>query len=269
MAITTLNGVIAGARPPEDLFRTAFVPRAAAVWHSLAYQAGVPAAAATPTPGLAGAALTSYAGQIPFANPTGTNQTYLSRLVVSSAAVGLFRVYDRLWHNSGIVPGTLTAQTVDSVAWPARDRNGSVDGVGVGLALEVSALTGNAGLISTITVSYTNSAGVSARTASIPSFQSSSVAGTAYLFNLQAGDVGVRSVQSVTLGTSLVSGTVQLVAYRSLVNLSVPAPNNPVEVNAVTGGFPRLYDNTVPFTMWMPNNTNTHVLSAQLYYAQG
>jgi hypothetical protein len=268
VAITTLDGVIAGTTPPQDFLKTTGTMEAIAILHSLAYTSGVPSAAVAPSPGMAGAALTTYDGQIPFANP-GAGNSYLSRLVAGATAVGALTLYDRLWHNSGIAVTTTTSQTVTSATWPARDRNGATSGDGVLVGLEVSTATTNVSPVTTITMSYTDEAGNSGRTATIPSFPASALASTFVPFSLDTGDLGVQSIQSVTLGTSLGAGAVHLVAYRPLAMVGVSTVNNTSEINAITGGFPRLYDNTVPFLLWRPTATATATVYGQLSVAQG
>jgi hypothetical protein len=268
VAITTLDGVIAGTTPPQDFLKATGTMEAIAVLHSLAYTSGVPSAAVAPSPGIGGAALTTYDGQLPWSNP-GAGTSYLSRLVVGATAVGALTLYDRLWHNSGIAVTTTTSQTVTSATWPARDRNGSTNGAGVLVGLEVSTATTNVSAVTTITMDYTDEANNSGRTATIPTFPASAVAGTFVPFSLDTGDLGVRSIQSITIGTTLGAGAVHLVAYRPIALVGVGSVNNAVEINALTGGFPRLYDNTVPFLLWRPTAVGTTNVYGQMSVAQG
>jgi hypothetical protein len=129
-------------------------------FYSPFYVTGFPGAAATPAPGLAGAALTTYAGQLPFSNPI-TGNSYLARFSAVSSATGRLMLCDRLWHNSGIATNSTAAQTVNSVTWPARDALGNTNGEDVLVGVEVTAATTNN---SNCTMSYTNSAGTAART---------------------------------------------------------------------------------------------------------
>src|SRR4030042_5806238 len=101
MPITALSHVVAGLRPPEDFLKVGGTMEAAGVFHSLFYTAGRPGAAVAPSPGLAGAALTTYAGQVPWVNPTQGAMSYLARLEASASLAGSLYVIDRLWHNSG------------------------------------------------------------------------------------------------------------------------------------------------------------------------
>lgn len=269
MAITTLDGVIAGMRPNEHFLKVGSTMEAAGVLHSLLYTSGAPGAGVAPTPGLAGAALTSYGGQIPFTNPV-SGDSYLALFEGGMSALdGQLIVYDRLWHNSGFTITTTTAQTVNSAAWPARDRAGSTNGEGVLVALEVSSLTGNGSAVANTTMSYTNSAGTAGRTATMASFPASAVAGSFVVFQLQAGDTGVRSIQSLTLGTSYVSGTVHLVAFRQIGPALNCGPFRGDRVDAVSSGFPRLYDNTVPCLLWLPSATTAVTIKGAFGVSQG
>lgn len=249
MAITTLDGAIAGALPPTQLAKVGAAMKGAGILHSLFYSPGIPGAAAAPSPGINGAALTTYAGQIPFTNP-GAGNSYLLRFGCVPSFAGALLLLDRLWHNSGLVVTTTTAQAITPVAIPARDADGATAGNGVRIAIEVSTATTNAGAVTNLTASYTNSAGTAGRTATMSSFPATANAGTFVEFQLQAGDVGVRSVESVTLGTSLVSGTIHLVLFRQLATAGCAIANQYGGVDAVSGGFVRMYNNTVPFVIW-------------------
>lgn len=76
MAITSLDLALAGERPLEFFSKAASGNTVAGRPFSPFYTAGVPGAAVAPTPGLSGAALTSYDGQIPV--PAASGNTHLS-----------------------------------------------------------------------------------------------------------------------------------------------------------------------------------------------
>lgn len=270
MAITTMDGLLAAMQPfGEDVVKAAFTGEASGQYHSSLYLAGRPGAGVAPTPGLNGAALTSYAGCIPVPAAVGGQNIHLARLEFSQANnIGGVTVIDRLWHNSSIVITTTTAQAITPVAIPARDNNGAALGAGIMAAIEVSATTGG-GAISNTTISYTNELGTSGRTGTIPSFPASAVAGTFVPFMLQAGDLGVRSVQSITLGTSYVSGTVHLVLYRELSSLGSTVPNVTSSAGPIELGLPRIFDNGVLHLIYTLVGTAAGITNAQLTFAQG
>lgn len=268
MAITTLDGVIAGMLPLQNYLKVGSTMEAAGVLHSLFYSSGTPGAATAPSPGLAGAALTTYAGQLPWSNPVSGN-SYLARFSGNATQPGMVLLCDRLWHNSGFTITTTTGQTVNSAAWPARDNNGAVDGAGVMVGIEVSGATGNGSAVTNTTLTYTNPTPTGSRTATISSFPATAQAGTFVPFQLQAGDPGVKSIQTLTLGTSYVSGTIHLVAYRVLAMVDVMAANVGNFVDAVSGGFPRLFNNTVPFLLFLPTTTTAATVQGQMGVTQG
>ena len=267
MAITTVAGAISGMMPPYSYQKVTGTMKAAGVLHSTMYVGNAPAAGSAPSPGIAGAALTSYTGQIPWTNPASGN-SYLAKFDCCGNNIGRLWVFDRLWHNSGISSTTTTGQTVNSVAWPARDKSGSTNGVGVMVGIEVSTATTNAGAISNMTMSYTNQAGTAGQTATMSSFPATASAGTFVLFQLAAGDTGVRSIQSLTLGTSLVTGTVHLVAIRTLAQMTLQNTTG-AQLDAISSGFPRLYDNTTPFLLWNPISTTAVTLTGMMGVTQG
>ena len=267
MAITTLDGALAGMKPPTYFSKAVTGTLVAGRPFSPFYLAGVPGAATAPSPGLAGAALTTYAGQLPI--PAASGNTHLARFSgVSSAQAGVLLLCDRLWHNSGFTITSTGAQTINSAAWPARDMNGSTNGVGVILGVEISSATG-AGT-PTITVSYTNDANTSGRTGTNSvATVATSAAGTFYPIGLAAGDTGVRSVQTLTLSATWTSGTMHLVAYRVLASLELGAAGLPNAIDALTSGMPRCYDNTVPFLVFIPQTTTTTLLTGTAVFTQG
>lgn len=266
MAITTFDGIIAGAQPAAWLKKALTGTLVAGREYTPIYAAGIPGPAVANSAGLAGAALTSYAGLLPFANPVSGN-SYLARLTgYNSAQPGQWLLFDRLWHNSGITITSTASQNINSVAWPARDNNGSTNGAGVIIAVEVSANVG-AGT-PTLTLGYTNQAGTAGRTAtSILATAASPLQGSMYFFALQAGDTGVRSIQTYQQSATWTSGTIHLVALRPLASIDVAQQGGsagPLEV-----GLPRLYDNTCPQPVFLPSTTTTGSLSGSMVIAQG
>lgn len=267
MAITTLDGVLAGMLPPVTFAKAATPTLVAGRPHSLFYLAGMPGAAVAPTPGLAGAALTSYAGQLPFINPPSGN-SYLARLQAQATIAGTLILADRLWHNSGLSLTTTTAQTINSVAWPARDANGTSNGEQVMIGLEVTTATGSG--TPAFIMSYTNQNGTAGKlTAGILIGSSSSAIGAFYPMGLAAGDRGVQSIQTFTVSAPWTSGAASLVAYRELARLELTAANVPAAIDAVTSGFPRLFNDTVPFLIFVPSTTTASNISGQMVITQG
>ena len=274
MAITTLDGILAGVLPPELIYKRS-VSLPTTTRYSYFYDAGCPGAAVAPTPGIGGAALTAYAGQIPFTNP-GAGNSYQSRFVIavaSSLGAGSFMLCDRLWHNSGMSSTSTSPQTINSVTLPGRDMDGSTNGEGVYAAVEWST-AGGAGTPN-LTLSYTNQDGTTGRTTPNLVAVTTPVLGTFEVFSLAAGDTGIRSIQTYTASATRTSGTFHLVMFRIIAttpgNVGSTTPfqrgNDPL-----TGNFPRLYDNTVPFVVnnQAASGGSTHPeIIGQMIVAQG
>ena len=269
MAITTLDGALAGMQPPVRFGKGLTGVMVAGRPFSPFYLNGTPGAAVAPTPGIGGAALTSYAGQLPFTNPTGGDSTYISRFIGQCTQPGTLILADRLWQNSSITITSTGLQTFTAaVQIPARDANGTNAGEGVYMGVEVSTVTG-AG-VPTLTLGYTNQAGTSSRTGvNTVATVAASAVGTFYPIGLQAGDTGVRTPNSITLSASWTSGTIHVVCYRELARLELTQGNVSNAIDCLTGGFTNLYDNTVPFLIFIPSTTTTSNISGNLVYTQG
>ena len=268
MAITTLDGVIAGMQYPREIVKALTGTLVAGRPHSLFYLAGIPGAAVAPSSaGTGGTVLTTYAGQIPFTNPVSGN-TYLVRLQGQSTQAGSLLLCDRLWHNKIASMTSAVAQAVNSPEFPARDSAGTTSGNSIIVGLELSQASG-AGT-PTLNLGYTNSVYVSGKTSlNIVSTVASSIIGTFYPIGLAPGDVGISSIQSFTLSATMTTGVGHLVAYRILARLELTNVNVANAIDALTSGFPRLYDNSVPFLIFIPSTTTTSNITGHVIWTQG
>lgn len=198
---------------------------------------GFPGAFTIGTPGVNGAARTcdTAAGALITGSPVladpATGGWYLTRFGTNASVVGTYGLVDILWQGTGYAVAA-GAQAIVTPAWPARDVNGSTNGEGVRIAIQVLGTLGNAAAISTSTLTYVNSNGDPGRTAILTGavgFQLpvTALIGTWVPFTLQAGDTGVRSVSSLNTGTTYTSGTFALAAYRTLATEGVAVANYP------------------------------------------
>jgi len=267
MAITTLDGAVAGMQPPRFFTKGLSGTMVAGRCHSYMYGLGFPGPAIASIAGLSGESLTTYPGQIPFTNPM-SGETRLARFQAQCTQAGSLLLCDRLWHNNGLVITSTGPQTINSVAWPARDGDGATAGSQVHVGFEVITTLG-AGT-PTLTLGYTNSNGVSGKTSNnIIATATTPIVGSFYEMGLAAGDVGVQSIQTFQLSATWTSGTAALVAYRVLAALELTTANVPNAIDFLTGGAVRMYDNTVPFLLFRPSGTTTSSLAGQLIYTQG
>lgn len=273
MTIATEAAIRSGLRQRFGWHKASFTGEASGQVASLWALAGVPAAVALGTPGLAGATVdntSAIGGYFPFSNPDSGN-AHLAQFMagLGSQITGLI-LYDILWYNTGFTITTTTAETVNSVAWPSRSIGGDTNGDGVEIWLIATATTGNAGAIANTTYSYTNQAGTSGRSAGLTySFPATAQAGTMVPFALQGTDTGVRSVQSMTKGTSYVSGTINLIALRQVAQLNVPANISGDVHDWIKLGLPRLYSGSALFLAAMIGGTSPGTTSGMIRFTQG
>lgn len=270
MAITSLDGALAGMQPIVGWAKGATGTMSAGRPWSMWSLGGNPGAGSFDST-LNGVTLSStssqVAGQLRHVNP-GSGNAYLAGFSAISTQAGLLMLCDRIWHNGGFTITSTSAQNITSPTWPARDNSGSTNGDGVILGMEISSTVGAA--TPTITVAYTNQDGTGSRSAT-NSFAAASGAAACSFFpiGLQAGDTGVRSVQSVTLNASWVSGTMNLVAYRVLATVPLSGTYVPNGVDSLTGGFSRIYDGAVPFLIFIPSTTTNSNLSGTYQETHG
>jgi len=180
---------------------------------------------------------------------------------------------DRLWHNSSIVSATTTQQAISHPGLPSRcpPNTGDTpdqDGNNIMCGIELST-GGAAGAITNTTLNYTNNDGTAGRTGTIASFPATPGVGTFVPFNLQAGDTGIRTIEGITLGTSYGAAVLHLVQYRVISRIAVLDTFVGGEVDAISSGFPRLYDDTVPFLLWLPSAATAVTIHGQVIVSQG
>lgn len=177
---------------------------------------------------------------------------HLARLtVMSSVATALpmpMMLCDYLLYYPFIDEGTTDEQILDNTAPLPRYASG--EGVRM-MAVSVAGRTGG----QSFTVSYTNSAGVAGRTTgpvvqnsvsligSIVTSDRANAAARGPFLPLQAGDTGVRSIDSVTMADVDV-GLFTLVLVKPLAQLQLRGVDAPVEANYLTdfGQLPTIVD---------------------------
>ena len=223
----------------------------AGCWYCTAKDAGFPGAWSPGTPGINGRVTNGTTaadnGCIPIKNPS-VGANYLTEIQMASSVNHTHLFFDCLWVNSGIVVTTTTAQAITTPLLPARDINGTTNGEGCMIGLLVTTANTNAAAVANTTISYTNSDGVAGRTATLSAIAGSQipatpVIGTIVWFNLTAGDKGVRSIQSITLGTSLAAGAVSLMIARNIAMIGTTIPNVSAQKIIGAPGI-RLYNGT-------------------------
>lgn len=136
------------------------------------------------------------AGSLGQTSPGGSRQQWLLGITGAPLAAGTLFMYDRLADISGLSGTTITAQTLTGLS---VSRYTGTAAAGNSIFLEINTQIGATG--TTVTASYTNQAGTSGRTTVATAFGSTSYREAQRMIQLplQSGDIGVQSVQSVTV----------------------------------------------------------------------
>lgn len=135
---------------------------------------------------------------------------------------GGFLLCDRLSHQGGLSGSNISSQTTNL---PTAALTRYTSGEGVMAAFEIYSAVGTTA--TTITASYTNSSGTASRTTLATNFGATGFreAGRIIPFNLQQGDTGVRSVESVTvLTTTDATGAFGITLFKPLAFIPIDVP---------------------------------------------
>jgi len=252
----------------RSILKVGTAPEAAGQFYSHSKDAGYPGAWSVGTPGVNGrntdGTQAADNGCLQVGIPA-SGSWYVRDANISATVAGQFNLFDVLWVNSGLVVTTTTAQSITQPTLPARDNNGSTSGLGVYAGILVTTATTNGSAITNMTMSYTNSDGTPGRTATIASFPATAVIGTFVPFLLAAGDKGIRSIQSITLGTSLVAGAISLICFNPILSNSVLLANTgslayPKKLDL------RLYDGHCLIPFWLASNTTATTINGNIYF---
>ena len=281
MAIVTLDGVVAGARPPVPFMKavtptlTAFMPNSTWLLGGLNG-----AGTASPTTTVGGTSLSSSAalvgGQIPHIDPSAGKNSYLAQfMAMVSGQGGVIQLCDRLNQNATITAGTAllstatSAQAIVNAALPARDANGAVTGAGVLCGAEAQGTMGATSSTSNTLVYVDTVLGAAQSVTSLDAPLTAAPAGTFYRFPLAAGGGGVASTTSVQFQATMTSGQIALVLYRVLAEIVIPAAGVGAAIDALTSGFPQLFNGVVPFLLFIPNTTTASTIQGIYQETQG
>ncbi|MET0701716.1 MAG: hypothetical protein ABWY93_18855 [Mycobacterium sp.] len=193
----------------KTLGTSAPVLRPISAWTQPGLQPGAPGVA----PSTAATCDASTVGALPVPGVQSAGNTlYLSgmSLFTPYSIAAVIGLYDRVAHAGGFVTTTTTAQPV-ALSAPARCAGYA------GVQAYTETLTAS-GAMNAMTITYTNSAGVSGRTGTLPAGAALDSAFSATPFQLADGDVGISSVQSLSMVTASATpaGNFALVLARPL-----------------------------------------------------
>lgn len=223
MAITTMDGVVAGLAVGRNyVFNAASFTSFSAGWTN-SQRATITSFGQMAIPSVASSGgtlhVTADAGFPTIPAPVGVR--YLARVDMVAGSAGTLHIYDRVWSCSGFSGTVNTAQAV--TGFPTLTRP---DVNGTGLELWIECYTATGASASNITVQYTNSDNVSGRNTVSVAHVLNMAANRMYPVPLQSGDVGVKSVQSVTLSsTTGTAGNFGVTLLKRIATIQMPQTN--------------------------------------------
>lgn len=264
MAILTMDDVITGLTSAQILsfYKSAATTKGAGYYHSLWFQAGQPAAGATPATGVGETPSDSTTGAMTFTNAAGGNTMYLGRASLSANVAGHYSLYDRLWQVSGLSGTSTSGQAVNSTALTRH-----TDGIGVQLWVEWITATGSSA--ANLTVSYTNTEDTAGRETTIAFFQSP-VAYQCQRVPLAAGDLGIKSVQTATLsGSTGTAGNWGFFMAYPLADFPMVTANAGYVNDAISCGLPIIKDDSALAWVMLCSASTQGPMAGQLNLIQG
>ena len=253
MAITTMDQLIAGLELGSriNILKASMTAEGAGTFQSLLKATGNPPGAIANPPTLTGECptkATTYS--LNFSDVTIGNKKYIGRVNMQGSTAGSLIIYDRLWHNSGLVGNVTTDQVVNSIPLTRY-----TDGRNIEIFGEIYTAIG--ATAATLTVNYTdmNNAAV-VGTYTHPANAES--VGQMFLINPPAGAKGCKSIQSakfsVTTGTA---GNWGLVMVRRLCEVPLSLINVATVMDAFDTGMPEIQNDACICLMQMCTTTNT------------
>lgn len=260
MAITTVNGLVAAIAAATKL--DMYLPSATTVsggWININKAVSLPWGTLATPPAYGSGGTIHTAGESGFPNlPDVTDpiKRYLITLEMTAATSGTLFLYDRVWSCSGFSGTVTTAQTV--VGMPTLTRP---DSNGIGLEIWIECYTATGSTASNLTVSYTNQDGTAGRTTASIAHTTSMPANRMYRCTLQAGDTGVRSIQSVTLSAS--TGTVGnfgVTLMKRIAVIAAPATNLNYSKDYAELGMPIIQNGTCANLVHQGTTTSSGII---------
>jgi hypothetical protein len=201
-------------------------------------------------------------------NAPGGQKNYIGSCSILQTHNGSTLIADRLWSNQ-VNRASVSSQSIVTPTWPARDKNGSTNGEGVFIGLEISAQIGGGAGTGNFTLGYTDSDGNAGKTAvSIIGLAGSQGLGTAVFFPWGAGEKGVRSIQSIQLSQTWSSGVINLFAYRTILEVPTGPAQTATDLKYQETGLPEIPIDAVLFALCSGCTTGSGIFSGSMQVLQ-
>jgi hypothetical protein len=215
MAITNGDLYIAAAKQMLPFMKSGSITTVANTLFSIFSQAGNPGAGTLAMAANPGTVPDDTVAGYPSLNAFGGGNTgYLTRVAYASSVPCRMYLFDRLWGMTFVLT-TLTTITVTSPPSYSARVPGGTDFSGLKIFLEVT--TAVSATATTVTVTYTNQAGVTGHTTGATASLSGFIAGRMLELPLAAGDTGVQKIESIVVGgTVATTGVMNVFIARPL-----------------------------------------------------
>jgi hypothetical protein len=228
MAITTADGWFAAAKQKVYFMKNASLATTVGNPYSLWDRTGNPGAGTMPVNNITtGVLFTNATTGAPGINAFGSGATgYLAAGRYRNAVTGSCVLYDRIFGAFGqatnlasATPVTLSAPVDYSSRLPGGTDYGNLE-----ILLEIVVTAASA---STVTIGYTNQSNVTGRTAVSGTINGANFAANRIVsLPLQAGDTGVKAINSMTVGgTTSATGQVNVIVARRLAVFDIRIAN--------------------------------------------
>lgn len=236
MAITTLDGYIAGAKQRLTWNKTTTRTTVANGWFSLFDIAGNPGAGTLSAGNTAnGVVRTDATAGMPTIAAFGGSATgYVSRFNFANTVTCRMALFDQVF-SCGAYAFNANTALASQPSFSGRVPGTNYAGLQIWAEM-VTAATGN----QAVTVTYTNQAGTGSRSTGAVGIGAAPTVGRCWQLPLQAGDTGVQLISNVQ-GTVASAGTFNVHVMRPLGEVRVMAANWGDLYDMLKTGMPQIY----------------------------
>lgn len=258
MAILSFDDLIAAPKQMVKQWKSAARTTIASMWFSVFELAGNPGAGVLAgTDVAAGVVPTDVDAGVPLINDFAASAVgYISRVLASSSVASRLRIVDLLW-KAGAYAYNAAQTLADQPSFSGRLPlvNGQPDYKGLEIWFEcVTAFTGN----QTVTVTYTNQDGVEGRSTGAVGIAAAPTLGRMFQLPLQAGDTGVRKIESVT-GLVGSAGTFNILVVRHLWESKMVGVNYQTTHGPDMTGLVQVFDDSALMLMVAADSTSSGI----------
>lgn len=261
MTISTFDGFIAAAKQYLSIAKTSARTSVATAWFTtfdLASNPGAGVLAGTST--TAGVVPTDATAGCPVIDAFGGAAIgYLAQVDFGNVVPCRMKIFDMLFKAGAYGFGAGTTTLAAQPSYASRMPGGSFADTQIWIEVSTAFVTGTAWQVQ---VTYTNSAGVTARTSVIlPATTAANLTlGRWYQMALQAGDVGVQKIESVIVtngGTAMTAGAFNVLVLRPLWSGRVRAANDGDVHDIAKTGFPVVFTDSALVLAVNADSTST------------